>query len=127
MGILLIHISGNSHKNFINLTQNVNKTIEPQYYPNYYSAGNYHLWDIEGNEVEEALITFLDLDLKSNNKLEVLAINGSQTLTSAQTSDNFVSLTLFVNLSSQSLSFEEPFSGHGLRVKHQLNADRPLI
>jgi len=104
----------------MNVSNDLDLTISTQNYPNYYSVGSDHLWDINGKSGQSVLLTFTDLDLITKHNLTLESSNKSDTLSSGNVisliPDYFVSLPLLLKLSSQSIGTEEPFSARGFKA-----------
>jgi hypothetical protein len=117
LAVSLLYVLDDLRSHTLNISDVVNETISTQSYPNYYSVGSDHVWEVNGKVGQKVLLTFTDINLIPSHKLLIASTNETQTFNDtnvlSQTSDYLITLPLLVNLSSQSIGDKEPFSARG--------------
>ncbi len=117
LAVSFLYVLDDLRSHTLNISDVLNETISTQSYPNYYSVGSDHLWNVIGKDKQKVLLTFTDINLISSHQLLIRSQNQTQTFNDtnvlSQTSDYLITLPLFLNLSSQSIGDKAPFSARG--------------
>jgi hypothetical protein len=117
LAVSLLYVLDDLRSHTLNISDVLNETISTQSYPNYYSVGTDHTWEVIGKPGQKVLLTFTDINLTPSHKLLIKSPNETETFDDtnvlSQTNDYLITLPLFLNLSSQSIGGKEPFSARG--------------
>ena len=118
IGVSLVYVDHDiiTHEQIVD--NDITYSLKTLNYPNYYSVGSDHKWNIaakNGSQAVKALLTFTDIELSPGHEL-LLRSEGYKVSVNRTTDlfDSLVNLPLFMNLTSDSIdSTKTPFSGRG--------------